>query len=462
MINLQPIFWHQGLFLQPQHFQYGDENVQYKYAQIAALTSPYQWGVVSMSIDELALDTLQLRLQSIRLLMRDGSFIQYPGNAVIEARNVDLASLVQGRTAYIGIRRLVPGQENVQVLENLDQISNINTRFVSSHTTEPMADIYAGSTQADVQTMSYVLRIFWEDEIKQLEHYETMPLVRLEQDGDRARVQHQYIAPSLNISATPLLLDLLRQIRDEIAGRARQLEVFKPTSVAKTEDIDANHVSLLMALSVLNRYGPILSHLIETRQTHPWHVYGVLRQLVGELSTFSDHYDMMGMTRDGQALIPAYDHENIASGFQAIVTVIRLLLNEIAAAPEMLVRLEPAGASAGLYQADLPDGFFGPRHRYHLLVYGFEGEDQVQSLLRDLKLASPKQMELLVTHSLSGVDLLHLPEPPRGIPRRSGALYFYIDALSDAWAQVEQEQQVSLFAAGAPDGLKAELIVSKW
>lgn len=415
-----------------------------------------------MSVDEVALDTLQLRLQSLKILMRDGSFIQYPGNAIVEARNVDLASLMEGRTAYIGLRRLVPGQENVQVVESLQQAHDINARFVSSYTAESMPDMYADNPAADVQTMSYVLRIFWEDEIEKLEHYETMPLLRLEQDGDRARLQSKFIAPSLNIAASPLLLELLRQIRDEIAGRARQLEVFKPTSVAKTEDIDANHVSLLMALSVLNRYGPLLSHLIETRQTHPWQVYGVLRQLVGELSTFSDHYDMMGMTREGQSLIPAYQHEDIASGFQAIVTVIRLLLNEIAAAPEMLVRLQPAGASAGLYEAELPDGFFGARHRYHLLVYGFEGEEQVQYLMRDLKLAASSQMELLVSHALSGVDLLHLPEPPRGIPRRSGALYFYIDALSDAWAQIQQDQKVALFAAGAPEGLQAELIVSKW
>src|SRR5690554_5683993 len=109
MRNLQPIFWHQGLFLQPQHFQHNDEIISQKYAQIDSLSSPYKWGVISMSVDEVALDTLQLRLQAIKVLMRDGSLIQYPGNAVIEARNVDLASLMEGRTAYIGLRRLVPG-----------------------------------------------------------------------------------------------------------------------------------------------------------------------------------------------------------------------------------------------------------------------------------------------------------------------------------------------------------------
>ncbi len=61
-----------------------------------------------------------------------------------------------------------------------------------------------------------------------------------------------------------------------------------------------------MALAVLNRYGPLLTHYLETPQLLPWHLYGSLRQLVGELSLFSDRCDMLGQTPDGRALVPAY------------------------------------------------------------------------------------------------------------------------------------------------------------
>lgn len=463
MNTLQPIFWHQGLFLQPQHFQHNDHVVQARYAQIAALTSPYPWGVVSVHVDEGALETLHLRVHSLTVLMRDGSLINYPGNAVIESRSFDLASLVEGRTAYIGLRRMTPGHDNVRIADSQEQVTGAEARLAAASNPVAVPDAYAQGPEGQVDLMSYILRVFWEDEIQSLGDYEIMPLLRIEQDGDRARIHYPFIPPCLNIAASPVLLEQLRHIRDEIAGRARQLEVFKPTSVAKTEDIDANHVSLLMALSVLNRYGPLLNHLLEAQQTHPWQVYGVLRQMVGELSTFSDRYDMMGETRDGHALVPPYQHDDLAPGINALATLIRLLLNEIAAAPEMLVRLEPAGASPGLYRAELPDGFFGKRHRYHLLVYGELGDSEhVDTLMRDIKLATPDQIEVLVTHALGGVELLHLSEPPRGIPRRSGALYFYIDPLSEAWANIEETQEIALFAAGAPADLQVELIVSKW
>lgn len=463
MNTLQPIFWHQGLFLQPQHFQLNDQLAQSRQAQITALASPYPWGLVSVRIDEAALETLQLRINALTVLMRDGSLISVPGNAVIETRGFDLASIAEGRTVHVGLRRMVPGSDNVCIVDSHDQAMGAEARYAAASDPVNVQDAYTQGPEGQVELMSYVLRLFWDDEVEALGHYETIPLLRLEQDGDTARVQHQFIPPCLNIGASSVLLEHLRQIRDELAGRARQLEVFKPSSVAKTEDVDANHVSLLMALSVLNRYGPLLNHMLEAPQTHPWQVYGLLRQLVGELSTFSDRYDMMGETRDGHALVPPYQHLDLAPGLTGLTTLIRILLNEIAAAPEMLVRLEAAGASPGLYSAELPDGFFGKRHRYHLLVYGgLDEEGQAEALMRDIKLAAPEQMEVLVTHALGGVELMHLAELPRGIPRRSGALCFYVDPLSDAWANIEEAHEIALFAAGAPSDLQVELIVSKW
>lgn len=461
--SLRPIFWHQGLFLQPQHFQHSDMLHQQRQALIAGYTSPYPWGVVSVDIDEEALQARQIRLRGLSLLMRDGSLVRYPGNAMLESRRFSLDELADGRTVYIGLHRMMQGQANVCVVDHADQAASAQTRMAATADPVVVADAYAEGPEGQLDLMTYVLRLFWDDEVADMGQYDVLPVLRIEQDGDMARLQRQFIPPCLNIAASPTLVEQLRQIRDEISGRARQLEVFKPTSVARTEDMDANHVSLLMALSVLNRYGPLLNHALESPHSHPWQVYGMLRQLVGELSTFSDRYDMMGNARDGTAHIPAYHHDDMAPGLSAVGTLVRVLLNEIAAAPEMLVRLEPSGPSEGLYAALLPEGFFGKRHRYHLLVHGdLEAEDLAQALSRDLKLCAPQDMETLVTHSLAGVELMHLAEPPRGIPRRSGALYFYIDPLSEAWGHVEEAGEIALFATGAPADLQVELIVSKW
>ncbi len=88
-------------------------------------------------------------------------------------------------------------------------------------------------------------------------------------------------------------MQTLREVRDELAGRARQLEVYKQPAESRRGDVDGTHINRLMALAVLNRYGPLLTHYLETPSFHPWHLYGSLRQLVGELSLFSDRCDML-------------------------------------------------------------------------------------------------------------------------------------------------------------------------
>ena len=52
---LRPIFWHQGLFLQPQHFQHLEASWHVQQGVLNALTSPYPWGVVHLELDDIFL-----------------------------------------------------------------------------------------------------------------------------------------------------------------------------------------------------------------------------------------------------------------------------------------------------------------------------------------------------------------------------------------------------------------------
>ena len=465
MKSNQPIFWHQGLFLQPQHFQYGDALRQHEQARLAEFTLPHAWGVASLDIDEAALAALRLEVSQLSLRFRDGTLVEFPGNAVLEPRPFDLERLGDGRTVYVGLHRITEDLPNVQQFESLADAGRADVRLAVAADPQRLPDRFAGGPDGQVKLMSYVLRLFWEDEIEHLAQYELVPIARLEQDGDIARLVRTFAPPALNLSAAPALVQTLRQVRDELVGRARQLEVFKPVSGAamQVQETDGSQASLLLALSVLNRHGPLLHHLLETPQTHPWQAYGLMRQLVGELSTFSERYNMLGETRDGRALVPAYRHEDPGAGFAALAMLVRTLLNEIAAAPEMMVSLLPGGPGQGFLMGELPEGFFGLRHRYHLIVRGdFDAAAMAVTLPRAAKLGAPEVIETLVTRSLPGVELIHLPDPPRGIPRRPGALYFRVDPLSEAWDAVQAAHAAALFVPDAPADMQAELIVTKW
>jgi type VI secretion system protein ImpJ len=458
MNNNQPLYWHQGLFLQPQHFQVSDACMEHRLARTTELTHPYPWGLISLKLNESALVARQCLLDQLSVRFADGTLAEFPGNALLESRSLDLSDFAgSGRTLYVGLRRLLPGESNAQVFETLADGASADARFAVAADPEIIADSLADAPEARVRRMSYVLRLFWEDELSHLSAYELLSIARLDLDGDRLRLAPRYVPACVNLAASPMMLQTLREIRDELVGRARQLAVFKQPGELRRGDIDGSQINYMMALAVLNRYGPLLTHLLETPQASPWLVYGALRQLVGELSLFSDRCDMLGETLDGHSLVPPYRHEEAGLAIAGLTKLIGQQLNEISVGSELLVRLQ---LQDGIFLGDLPEAFFGPRHRYYLVARNAGDPDElVESLPRDGKLGSAEAMPGLINRALPGVELIYLQVPPQGLPRIADALYFRLETLSDAWEAIQRERQVALFLPTFSAELMIELVV---
>lgn len=454
----QPLYWHQGLFLQPQHFQLNDARIENRLSRTTELTQPYPWGLISLKINEPALTARQCLLDQLSVRFPEGTLAEYPGNAVIEARTINPGDFSGGaRTLYIGLRRMLPGDANAQVFESVTEGATAQARFAVAADPDVVADRFGDSAEARVRGMSYILRLFWENELEHLSAYELLPIARFEQDGDRIRSAARYVPPCVNLAASPMLMQTLREVRDELVGRARQLAVFKQPGQGHRGDLDATQVNYLMALSVLNRHGPLLTHLLETPQVSPWQLYGVLRQLIGELSLFSDRCDMLGETPDGRSLVMAYRHEDAGASVAGMAVLIGQQLNEISVGSELLVRMV---REDGMFRATLPEGFFGPRHRYYLIARS--ESDPVwlsESLPRDGKLGTAQAMHELINRALPGVELIYLQVPPQGLPRLANALYFRLETLSDGWEGLQQEREAALFLPQIPDDLLIELVV---
>ncbi len=361
-----------------------------------------------------------------------------------------------GRTLYVGLRRLIPGESNVQVFESLADAGRAETRFAVAADPELIADRLGDAPEAHVRPLSYVLRLFWDNEREHLSNFELLPIARLELDGDRVRAAPRYVPACINLSASPMLMQTLREVRDELVGRARQLSVFKQPD-ARRGEMDASQLNYMLALAVLNRYGPLLTHLLETPEVSPWVLYGTLRQLVGELSLFSERCDMLGETLDGHSLVPPYRHEDAGQAIIGLAQLIGQQLNEISVGSELLVRLQ---LQDGVYRGELPEAFFGPRHRYYLVARSAGDPDLlVDSLPRDGKLGAATALPALINRALPGIELIYLQVPPQGLPRVSDALYFRLETLSDAWEALQQERLAAFFLPAAPADLMIELVV---
>ncbi len=455
----RPIFWHQGLFLQPQHFQLKDLYDQSLLIPFHRFINPHFWGIGDIEIQQAALGNRSFDLLSGNFLFPDMTYTGFPDNAVIEARSFESAWEEGGKTftVYVGLKKWNDAGENVTVLSSLNNLFDVTTRFVTTTQPEEIQDLHQNGPSAEVKRLYYVLKIFWETEMDLLGDYELIPLACLEKDGDEIVLSKQFIPPCLCISGSETLNKLVPEIRDQISSRGRQLETYKRERGIHSAEFGTKDMVYLLALRSLNRYIPLLTHLTETKRIHPWSMYSVLRQVIGELSSFSGNISVNGEQEHGTSLLLGYDHQNLWECFSGAKLLITRLLDEITAGPEYIIQLLYDGT---YFSAELPPTIFEGRNQFFLV---FETETDPKNVLQTMgkiaKLSSRQTLPILIARSLSGIKLDHLAIPPQELPRRAHSIYFQIDHHSDQWDQVQKGNNLALYWDAAPQDLKAELMV---
>lgn len=455
----KPLYWHQGLFLQPQHFQLLDLFHQSLLSPFRQFMTPHFWGISKIEIHKAGLGNRSFSPLTGDLLFQDGSYTVFPGNALVEARSFDTAWVEGGKplTVYLGLKKWNEAAENVTVLDKLENLTGVTTRFVARPDPEEVRDLHSGGPKGQVKRLFHVLKVFWETEVEQLGDYLLVPVGQLERSGEEVKLSDRFIPPSLTLSGSDPLMKIIKEIRDQIAARGRQLEEYKSQRGIQTAEFGSRDMVYLLALRSLNRYIPALFHITETQQVHPWVVYGLLRQLIGELSSFSERVNVMGELGSGERILPNYDHLDLWKCFSAAQNLVSQLLDEITAGPEYVIRMIYDGT---YFAAELKPAIFEGRNRFYLV---FKTEEDPKFILQSLetvaKLCAREHLPILIARALPGVGLEHLPVPPQELPRRAHSIYFAIDYHSDLWALVEKGRNIALYWDNAPEDLDVELMV---
>ncbi len=459
-MNVQrPVFWNHGIQLQPQHFQVFDRTCQGLLSPYQQYLQPHFWGVASMALARSALGARTFELTDGEFLFPDGTMVSLPDNACIEARAFEEAWVEAGKpfTVYLGLRKWRDSAENVSVLPAPDAIGSASSRLVTGSDFEQIGDLHCGGPDGLIKRLRFLLKICWETELDQLGEYELIPLAQLEKFGAEIRLCEEFVPPSLCCSASAPLHKLIREIRDQVTARGYQLEEHKRKRGIHTAQFGSRDMVYFLALRSVNRYLPLLFHYTEAERIHPWHLYGILRQLIGELTGFSEETSVLGGMHNGKKALPDYDHRDLWGCFSAARDTISRLLDEITAGPEYVINLAFDGT---YYAAELKPSVFEGRNRFYLSVKTEDDQKSVLQAVEDIaKLSSREQLDTLVTRSLPGIGLQHLQIPPQELPRRGNTVYFAINHHDQQWAAVAKDYCLALYWNGAPSDLELELLV---
>ncbi len=456
---VKPLFWHQGLFLQPHHFQLNDVYTKSLMEPWYRFLAPHFWGAGSFDIDEAVLANNVFDIKTGEFIFPDNSHVILGENGLVRSRSFEAAWEDGGKPfmIYLGLKKWDITGENVAVLDDLTDLSHVSNRFASLGTPEQIEDLHGNGPAAEVRQMQFFVKIFWETEIDHQGDYHMLPIARLKRNLEEIILDRDFIPPCLTISGSDILSGIVKEIKDQLFSKTRQLEAVKRAKGVHTAQFGARDMVYMMALRSLNRYAPLLTHMTGTTQSQPWVIYGILRQIIGELSSFSADISANGELEDGTALVLEYDHKKLWSCFTSAQQLITRLLDGITAGPEYIIPLDFDGT---YFAAELAPALFDGANQFYLVMESRQSPELIiESMAHIAKLSARESLPILIAQSLPGIRLQHLEAVPQELPRKADSSYFQLDHHGPQWDPVPGGNNMALYWDTAPEDLKVELMI---
>ncbi len=454
MSTLKPIYWHQGLFLKPQHFQYMQAYQQQESLILKENLEPYFWGLSKVSIDKKELLNEVFVLRDLEVVFMDGTVVKLPENAVVNGYHFNE---IDEEIVYVGIKSFSESDLNVTELDSYSSIENIDTRFISKKDATKVNNLYHKDEPAEVQFMDYYLRIFFESEIKNLNGYQVMPIAKIKMEGEQVVLSDDFTPPILNIMANSNFYEIIKLIQKDLISHTLQLEEYK--SVSDSLDKEPHYLKYILALQTLSGYVPKLNHMLKTPNIHPWHYYNLLVQIIGSLSTFSSRVNIFGKLNNGKQLFQEYNHQNLNEVFSEIKMLITELLEGIIIGPDYIL---PFTKNEMMFTLDCPVMIFNAKYRYFIVVKTTKDALEVKNnFINFSKIASDKDIDMIVQRSLLGLPFETYDMPIQGFPQRENSFYFELQTDDSHWVSIQQTQNISIDFEESNDDISIELVVLK-
>ncbi|CAG9170686.1 hypothetical protein LMG23992_01728 [Cupriavidus laharis] len=436
------VVWSEGLFLRPQLFQQQERYLEHYAHKRSAALSPFFWGFHQYAIDTEALALGKLVVSGAAGIFQDGTPFEAPGHAALPAP-LTLRHEHLNQVIYLAVPIRTPNAEET----NFDDASDSLARYRSFEEDLLDANSIAQGPKL-VQLAGLRLRLLSQKELSK--SWLGMPLARVtEIRADGSAGLDPGLIPPVNVyAASPLLSTWLTEIHGLLHLRADSMA--KRLAAATVRGGDAAEISEYLILQLLNRYEPVLTHLLAAKAASPEFLYMQLAALSGELSTFVRTDTRRPLEHE------AYRHDAPYLCLKPLIEDLRLQLNVVLERAAQRIDLEPGQNGVHLAVIE-PSGFkrFGT---FVLAVAAHMPADVLQQQFpAQTKMGPSERLADLIRSHLPGLPLQALPVPPRQIPFSAGHVYFELSQQHPLWEQVERYGGLAIHVAGSFPELRMEL-----
>ncbi|MCW8409360.1 type VI secretion system baseplate subunit TssK [Legionella sp. PATHC035] len=458
MIWNTPIDWEHGLFLQPQHFQYTELNQHYIHSQFLRYITPFFWGFSELEINDKAFKSGIFDIEKMSFFLPSGEFVEIDVNAKFLPRSFksDWPANANSLKVYIGVKELSKNVANVTTIESLENLNSVGTRYISYSAGDELPDYYHQGAQAHLRSLFYVVKLFWEFEIENTHNYSIIQVAELRRTNDEIYYAPDFYPSCVSINAHKNLIALLNRIQNDLVKTTSKLEQFKQPLDTYSTHIDNSNFARLFSLRSLLRNVAVMDHLLNAKTVHPWEVYGLLQQLISELSFYSTEINFFEGGSGTITAMPVYDHSDLSKSYKLIEALVTKLLTIITADPDRIRRMVK---EKNHYYADLGNSFIRKDRSYFLVIYAQEDQEEIAEMIKDFgKLCVYSEIENYIDFALPGAPISRLLSAPEGIPKGANCLYYHIDHKSVMWSKIEMERKVAFYLGKTPVDIVIDIV----
>ncbi|MGY8668615.1 type VI secretion system baseplate subunit TssK [Bradyrhizobium sp. UFLA05-109] len=426
-VTSKPI-WSEGMLVRPQHLQQYDRWIEQLLENRVTGLIGHGWGVRKIVFDRSCLALGQIVLTELEAIMPDGTALRLPehgqlppGRAPPAAAKNLLVKIAVARRQHTG-NELPPGDPTSRYRQEVLQIRN------ATAPEKPPVDINVAALATHL--------VFDGEEQGELI---TMPIGRIHEIDSTGAVTlaDTYLPPALDIHAVQPLIALLNEVRSLLRTRAEALAARADPSRSRA---DGAGLIDLVTLSIVNGAEAVFDHFAATRGHHPETLFRALLGLAGQLSSFAGD-------RRIPADMPAYCHDDLETGFTALVRILRELLSVVIQGAAISLPLQDRGY--GILIALIADRALFQDARFVLVAVASVATETLRiQLPAQMKVGSVEQIRDLVNLQLPGIPVRALPVAPRQIPYIQSAVYFELDQSVELWRTLPRSAAFAFHVSG--------------
>lgn len=446
MFQNRKVIWKEGMFLLPQHFQQAERYYFNSVNHKITAVQPNFSGLTDIDIDNDSLSNGQFFLKRCSGILPDGTPFFMPEEVSLPVSRSFTNHFSHDRLVldvYLALPLIGEGRENVAGEETG---RHDLCRFISQ--VSEVGDEVNGEQKKEIELGKLNFTVLFEGELS--DNYSVLQIARLKRSSTgRVDLQEDYIPPLLRISASRYLKNEIRGLLEILLAKCNNLSQGRKQGRGGMAEFPASEENAFRLLWTLNSFTPLLNYYYASSSVHPCDLFSTLVMFAGGLSTFS--FDISPVN------FPLYDHNNLSAVFKTLFKSVRSILDLGISAGCINVPVEQVSPS--VYVCKIPDERVLSNSKLFLGIWaGIPEKELIVSSLQRIKMCSQEKLDLLISSAMPGLTLMHMPNPPEGLSRKDGFIYFSLDQQSHLWSAMKSSASVAFYFPNNYPDLKIEML----